>query len=153
MRNEHTNEMFPLKKRIVGGYKFKERTFYSRYHLGTDWRASYESLYAPTDGEILKTPYGVQGGQWLFFKNRFDNIHRFGHLSKVKRIGKVKEGDIIAITGNTGKYTTAPHLHEDITKAGRKVNIYDINNFIDPEIFYNNLKPMKTYHIYNTLEK
>lgn len=143
--------MFPLKKRFVGGYKFRQRTTYSRYHLGTDWRAYYEPLYAPTDGEIIKTPWGAQGGQWLLFKNKFNNIHRFGHLSEIRTQGKVKEGEIIAITGNTGLCTTAPHLHEDITKAGGKVNIYDINNFIDPEKFYNNLKLMKTYRITSKL--
>jgi septal ring factor EnvC (AmiA/AmiB activator) len=145
---------FPLKSRVVGGYRFREMTTYSAHHLGTDWRANYVNLYAPTDGEVLKAPWGTEGGQWLYFKNSFGNIHRFAHLSKViVSKGKVKAGDVIGVTGNTGKFTTSAHLHEDITKAGLDVNIYYINNFIDPEEFYNNLnKPMaKTYYIKSDL--
>lgn len=136
---------FPLKNKAIGGYRFKEDTFYHTNHLGTDWRANFEPLYAPTDGVVESTPYGTQGGQWLHFRDDTGNLHRFGHLSEIKKTGKVKEGDVIAITGNSGKYTTAPHLHEDITRAGEELDIYDLRKFIDPEEYYNQ-KPMKKYY-------
>ncbi len=133
---------FPLKAKAIGGYRFKEDTFYHTNHLGTDWRAKFVNLYAPTDGVVESTPYGTQGGQWLHFRDDTGNLHRFAHLSEIKKTGKVKEGDKIAVTGNSGQYTTAPHLHEDITKAGKSLDLHDLRNFIDPEIYYNQ-KTMK----------
>ena len=135
---------FPLNQKIVGGYRFRQKTWYNTLHLGTDWRARYVNLYAPTDGEILKAPWGTQGGQWLYFEDNQGNIHRFGHLSRVYITnGKVEEGELIAKTGNSGEYTTAPHLHEDITKAGFSVNWNKISQFMDPEKFYQLKKTMR----------
>ena len=135
---------FPLDQKIVGGYKFRQKTWYKTLHLGTDWRAKYVKLYAPTDGKVLKAPWGTQGGQWLYFEDNQGNIHRFVHLSRVYvKSGKVKEGKLIAKTGNSGQYTSSPHSHEDITKAGLKVNWNKISQFMDPEKFYQLKKPMK----------
>ena len=135
---------FPLDQKIVGGYKFRQKTWYKTLHLGTDWRAKYVKLYAPTDGKVLKAPWGTQGGQWLYFEDNQGNIHRFGHLSRVYvKSGKVKEGKLIAKTGNSGQYTSSPHSHEDITKAGFKVNWNKISQFLDPEKFYQLKKPME----------
>jgi len=135
---------FPLDQKIIGGYRFRVRTWYKTLHLGTDWRAKYVKLYAPTKGKVLKAPWGTQGGQWLYFEDNQGNIHRFGHLSRVYvKSGKVKEGTLIAKTGNSGQYTSSPHLHEDITKAGFKVNWNKISQFLDPEKFYQLKKPMQ----------
>ena len=125
--------MFILKDKIVGGYRFKERTFYGTKHLGTDYRAkSGTECYAPFDGVITYEGYGVQGGNTIWFKpNGRDVIIRLMHLSKFKASGKVKKGQVIALTGNTGLLTKAPHLHIDISKGTVKLN--DINNFLDPE--------------------
>jgi murein DD-endopeptidase MepM/ murein hydrolase activator NlpD len=127
--------MFPLKKRIIGGYKFRERTFYHTQHLGVDYRAVYEPLYAPKDGVIISQSFGPQGGNTIAYTPNGEHVvMRFMHLSKFSRKpGLVKKGDLIGITGNTGAFTTAPHLHLDISK--NRVNIYNINNFIDPELY------------------
>lgn len=128
--------MFPLKKRIVGGYSFGQRTFYKTRHLGTDYRAKYEPLYAPFNGTI-KRVWGPQGGNQIHFwpenkEKHGDVLMRFMHLSKYNRVnGKVKKGDVIATTGNTGALTKAPHLHLDISKG--KLQLWNFANFIDPE--------------------
>jgi murein DD-endopeptidase MepM/ murein hydrolase activator NlpD len=128
--------MFVLKKKIVGGYKFGERTFYKTRHLGTDYRARYETLYAPFSGTI-KRVWGPQGGSQIHFwpdnkKKHGDVLMRFMHLSKyLKPNGKVKKGDKIAITGNSGTFTTCAHLHLDISK--KTLQIWNFSNFTDPE--------------------
>ena len=56
---------------------------------------------------------------------------RYGHLSKVIKVGKVKEGEIIGLSGNSGTATNAPHLHLDLRRNGSGLSIV---NFFDPMI-------------------
>jgi hypothetical protein len=124
--------MFPLKKRLIGGYQFGQKTYYSNFHLGTDYYAKYVPLYAPFNGSIVHTK-GKEGGEMIYFKpDGQDVIIRFLHLDKVYKTGKVKEGEEIAKTGNSGESST-PHLHLDISK--HVININDPRNFINPERF------------------
>jgi hypothetical protein len=46
----------------------------------------------------------------------------------------VRQGDIFAITGNTGKITTNAHLHHDISI--NKINLNDTYNFYDPQEYF-----------------
>lgn len=124
--------MFPLKVRQIGGYTFGQPTFYSNFHLGTDYVADYNKLYAPFDGEV-STSVGPQGGKTIQFKPvNQDVVIRFLHLEQFIKVGTVQAGDLIARTGNTGA-STGPHLHLDISK--HSLDLSNINNFIDPEKF------------------
>jgi hypothetical protein len=128
--------MFPLKERIVSGYRFSQPTFYSAHHLGTDWKASYVPLYAPFDGVILEAFTGVQGGKTLWFKPNHDNVvMRFLHLDSfnVVKGAKVRQGEHIATTGNTGKLTTGEHLHMDISEP--PFQLVFPGTFTDPELY------------------
>jgi hypothetical protein len=98
--------------------------------------ANYVNLYAPFNGIIVKTVNGSQGGKTIYFKpDNQEVMMRFMHLNLYKATGRVKEGDLIAITGNTGGLSTAPHLHLDIAKNWQGNYWNNINNFIDPEQF------------------
>ena len=126
----------PLKNwnRLKRGYVFRQKTWYSKYHLGLDLIAPKGTpIYAPCDG-FVKTMHGVQGGNtvWFYFNNY---IMRVLHLLMFDQTGKVKEGNIIGYVGNTGILSRGYHAHIDISK--NKVNIWDINNFINPELFFN----------------
>lgn len=124
--------MFPLKKRIIGGYTFGQKTWYTSRHLGVDYKAKYDNLYAPFDGVVVKK-WGPQGGNTIWFNPVGQPvIIRFMHLSKILKTGKVKEGELIAVTGNTG-LSRGAHLHLDISKG--TVQITNFPNFIDPEKF------------------
>lgn len=125
--------MFPSKKQTINGFTFGQRTWYTKNHLGVDYKGKIgDIVYAPFDGEVITQLKGEQGGLTVWFKPKHDDvIMRFMHLSKFGKKGKVKEGDIIGYVGNTGKATTGPHLHLDISK--KTVQITKFANFLDPE--------------------
>lgn len=80
-------------------------------HSGIDFTAPNGTrLYAPEDMEITKLTtydgYGVKA------KSKTGQ-HTFWHLKEFHcSVGqKLKQGDFFALSDNTGKYSTAPHLH------------------------------------------
>lgn len=116
--------MFPLRKRKIGGYTFGQRTFYGTKHTGTDYEARYDNYFAPFSGFATKG-WGPEGGNfWTLQSGNKKFIAR--HLSQVLKTGQVKEGDLVAITGNTGMFTTKPHLHQEVYIDGK---------LIDPDTF------------------
>jgi len=133
---------FPLKDWVKAkrGYRFGEKTFYSSRHLGVDHIVpAGTEIFAPTDCEIIYSGRGLQGGNtiWVSFRDKKYGllVIRFMHLKRPGCKGKYKEGAVIGYSGNTGLFTTCPHLHTDISR--KKIIIKDFNNFIDPEKFFN----------------
>ena len=94
----------------------QERTGYS--HEGIDIRAAEGTpIYAIADGIVMKAApdsKGVEnGGGHMIFVDFGDGVEgRYMHLSSygVKAGDKVKAGQVIGFTGNTGDSST-PHLH------------------------------------------
>lgn len=114
------------------GYRFKQKTTYTQYHLGLDVICpSGTVLYAPFNGKTSNNSF-PEGGNVLELRAN-GLVFRFMHLAAIYMIGDVHAGDKIAVTGNTGTLTTGPHLHVDISRNSVQVN--NINNFIDPETF------------------
>jgi len=128
---------FPLAYRKKTGYSFWQKTFYSPHHLGQDYSADYIGLSAPTDGEVVRWFDEPQGGKWLVFRDINGKYWRFAHLNRRFKKGRVKEGTTLAETGNSGKYTTAPHLHIDIWHRSPNVPLvrrtWNKSLLIDPE--------------------
>src|SRR5699024_1947439 len=55
----------------------------------------------------------------------------FMHLSKVLKTGQVSKGEAFAKTGNSGAWTTGPHLHYQVEKGNSP---YVTNkNTVDPD--------------------
>jgi len=96
--------------------EWKGRWFYKDIigvdgHNGIDFEAPIGTrLYAPHDGKITKLTNNTGKGITLSSK---EYTSRFYHLSEFicELNQEIKEGDLIALTGNTGRYTTGPHLH------------------------------------------
>jgi len=150
--------IYPLKswQKIKRGYLFGVKTFYSKHHLGVDYIVPKGvPIYAPTNCKIEVSGNFPQGGNTVHAS--FDDykygklIMRCMHLSKLSPKGNYDKGKILGYTGNTGKYTTAPHLHLDLSI--NKVNYKDFSNFIDPDEFFidrtkNKYSNMVTYKKY-----
>ncbi len=125
---------------IINGKPYYSKNFGMKWHDWLDLRARTPiPIYAVCDGTVQVhkvtewRPYGnfidLIGGGYLF---------RYAHLSifRVKNWQKVKEGDMIGYTGNTGK-SGWPHLHFGCYKVDSGGNILNkLNGYfgaIDPE--------------------
>ena len=147
----------PLKNwdTALNGYVYGQKTSYSEHHLGIDKTVPmWTEVLAPTDGRIVQVITGQQGGLTVHFKDKWDKLWRFMHLVKSTQQGQVKEGQVIAWSGNSGSATTGPHLHTDISKG--ELQIYDWTTFYDPELYIKermtmDLKPNTIY--YSKLDK
>lgn len=124
--------MYPIKdyKKVKRTYTHGVKTFYSDFHLGEDLIVPVNTkIIAPFDGEVKKV-VGKDSGNACYFATK-DYVIRFLHCNEVYT-GKKKKGELIALSGNTGK-STAPHIHLDISK--QPFNLLKITNFIDPAKF------------------
>lgn len=100
-------------------------------HAGIDWRASIGTpVYAPGGGVVTESYRAASGNQIVEIKIG-NYLWRFLHLSerKVSKGDTVREGQLIAKSGNTGG--VAPHLHVDVRKVGTAWTD-SLNNYFDP---------------------
>lgn len=83
-----------------------------RMHSGLDLKAKYEEVFSMLPGMVTDAAYSTNGGYYVTV-NHGVCVCSYLHLSKIRvKVGQhVNAGDIIAISGNTGKRTTGAHLH------------------------------------------
>lgn len=113
---------YPLKKiTVTSPYGLRKDPFISKrsHHKGLDLRANDEEVYAMMFGEVVKVSADKRSGNYVTIRHG-DYTVSYCHLSKalVKKGAQVLPGEVVAISGNTGR-STGPHLH--ITaKYGKK---------------------------------
>ena len=125
-------------KRVASGFGTRIDPFLKvkRMHYGLDFSVKKGTpIYATADGRvvIIKSSFGGLGKYiYLDHGNGYRTV--YGHLNKfnVRKGQKVKRGELIAYSGNSGR-STAPHLHYEVHKNGKKLNPV---NF-----FFNDLTP------------
>lgn len=96
---------------ITGKYKL---------HTGVDLRCSTGTkVYAANAGTVTTSGYSSAWGNYIIINHGGGYTTLYAHLSRrsVAKGDKVKQGDVIGQSGNTG-YSTAPHLHFEINKDG-----------------------------------
>jgi murein DD-endopeptidase MepM/ murein hydrolase activator NlpD len=96
-----------------------ERLYVSGSHSGMDFRAAVGTpVYAVADGIVKGVGntddqcFRASFGRWIFIDHDIGLSTTSAHLSsfKVKEGQRVRKGDVIGYSGNTGR-STAPHLH------------------------------------------
>lgn len=93
-------------------------------HQGVDFSMPIGTpILAVSDGEIVVAKYIRAAGNFIAIRHARQYTTRYMHLYKllVKPGQKVKRGERIALSGNTGR-TTGPHLHYELWFNQRAVN-------------------------------
>lgn len=102
----------------------------STYHKGIDWATpTGTAVFASCGGTVAKAGWGSGYGYVVYINHADGRQTRYGHLSKVlvKAGQTVKQGEKIALSGNTG-VTSGPHVHFEILINGKQVNPLDYLN-------------------------
>lgn len=126
-------------KRMASGYGYRIHPIYKtrKYHWGMDFSAPKGTpVYATGNGKVEKVKRSRRGyGNQVKINHGFGYKTFYAHLQKytVRKNQKVKRGDLIGYVGSSG-ISTAPHLHYEVIKGGRKVNpVYYYFNDLTPE--------------------
>ncbi|MCI8328402.1 MAG: peptidoglycan DD-metalloendopeptidase family protein [Oscillibacter sp.] len=86
-------------------------------HKGTDIaRVGYNSsVYAAKAGQVIISEYSSSYGHYVVVYHGAGNTTLYAHMSSRKvSVGQtVKQGDVLGITGSTGR-STGPHLHFEV---------------------------------------
>ncbi len=110
--------MYPVKDvKISVPYGQKGKIWKRGWHDGVDFVCKTGTpVYAARRGVVTPISWGADYGKHIVQRRTFPvgtkNHLVYAHLSKifVKPGEKIKKGQIIGLSGNTGK-STAPHLH------------------------------------------
>lgn len=119
-------------KRLASGFGMRMHPIYKvrKMHTGTDFSVPTGTpVYATGDGQVVYTKTKFSGyGKYIKVKHGFGYETLYAHLSEfaVRSGQKVKRGQIIGYSGNTGG-STAPHLHYEVIVRGKKEN--PVNHF------------------------
>ncbi|OBT09510.1 peptidase M23 [Vibrio sp. UCD-FRSSP16_10] len=93
-------------------------------HNGTDFGApSGTPVHATGDGKVIMIRNHPYAGKYIVLEHGSIYKTRYLHLSKmlVKKGQQVKRGDVIALSGATGR-VTGPHIHYEFLIRNRPVN-------------------------------
>ncbi|QBF84754.1 peptidase M23 [Shewanella maritima] len=95
-----------------------------RPHNGTDFATPIGTpVVAPGDGVVTMVKNHAFAGKYVVIEHDNKVRTRYLHLSqfRVRKGQRVKRGQVIALTGNTGA-STGPHLHYEFHVNGRPID-------------------------------
>jgi murein DD-endopeptidase MepM/ murein hydrolase activator NlpD len=96
----------------------------SEFHSGIDIGARVGTpVKAPAPGVVIFAGQQADYGVTLVIDHGNNTRSLYGHLSRLAVAAgqPVKRGDLVALTGNTGR-SSGPHLHYEIQVKGQPVN-------------------------------
>jgi len=114
--------------KISSGFGMRKHPIlgYSRMHKGVDFAAPVGTpIFAASSGTIEKIGHNGSYGNYIKIKHRNGVSTAYAHISRfeksIKRGSFVKQGDIIAYVGTSGR-STGPHLHFEVLVNGKHIN-------------------------------
>lgn len=115
----------PVNGAISEGYDLKEK------HYAVDIVVAKDTpVKATADGTIIFAEWTTETGYVVIIEHSYGLISVYKHNGSItKQQGDlIKAGEVIAMAGNTGEFTSGPHLHFELWSKGYPVNP---TNFID----------------------
>ncbi len=129
----------PSKYRFTSsfGYRPDPKTGRTAYHRGVDFAMKPGNpIYATGDGVVESVSFEFFGyGNQVVIDHGFGYKTRYAHLKSIGVVEgmKIKRGECIGLSGNSGK-STGPHLHYEVIYKNRHVNPYNYYDLsITPE--------------------
>ena len=114
--NYRINSKFGMRKHpILGTMKM---------HTGVDFAAPKGTpIRAAKDGLVIFADTKGGYGETIIIKHDQKYMTLYGHASKlIAHVGQeVRQGDVIALVGDTGR-STGPHLHFEVFENGQRIN-------------------------------
>ena len=130
---QYLSVSYPLDKMVVNspyGWRRDPFTGKQKLHNGIDFQARNNEVYAMMEGEVTKVGYDSRSGSYIIIRHGNYTVS-YCHLSKVlvQKNAVVKPGEVVAITGNTGR-STGEHLHLSARYKGKYINPNILLDFI-----------------------
>ena len=94
-------------------------------HMGIDYGlAPGTAVLASAGGLITFSDYTIDSGYMLMIQHDKNFISIYKHCSTLlKKVrDTVSQGELIALSGNSGKNTTGPHLHFEVWQDGKPID-------------------------------
>lgn len=101
-----------------------------QFHNGIDLPVPVNTqVKNPQEGTVIDVLNNKEGGNQVLVRHIDGIVSGYAHLNKplVKKGDKVKKGQVLALSGNTGK-STGPHVHFTLKDIGGK--------YLDPGVLY-----------------
>jgi murein DD-endopeptidase MepM/ murein hydrolase activator NlpD len=115
----------PVNGTISEGYNAKEK------HYAVDLVVAKDSpIKSTADGTIIFAEWTADTGYVVIVEHTEGLLSVYKHNASITKSqgDLVKAGEVIATAGNTGEFTTGPHLHFELWSNGYPINP---TNFID----------------------
>lgn len=118
------------------GYRKDPFTGKRKFHNGIDLHARSARVFAMMQGRVIAVGQDKVSGKYVTLRHGGFTVS-YCHLSQisVSQGQIVKAGDVVGITGNTGR-STGEHLHITIRHKGEYVN---------PKIIFDQINSVKEY--------
>jgi murein DD-endopeptidase MepM/ murein hydrolase activator NlpD len=121
--------MWPVNGRILSRFGDRQDPFSGEgaFHTGVDISAiTGTPVHAAADGIVYTAEYDGSGyGKMVVIDHGNGVRTRYAHLSAFEVVAgqEVRRGQVVALSGNTGR-TTSAHLHFEVRMGGSAVNPY-----------------------------
>ncbi|NKB78151.1 MAG: peptidoglycan DD-metalloendopeptidase family protein [Gammaproteobacteria bacterium] len=118
---------FPTKLNVITsnfGSRVHPVTKIKSFHKGVDLRAKMgQEIFVTADGIVSSSGYTKLSGNRVVVSHNFGFETRYSHLKKSRvKVGTiVQKGDLVGISGNTGR-SSAPHLHYEVRYLGKAID-------------------------------
>jgi len=116
----------PVKGQITQEFDHKNQ------HYGVDISiAINQPVKSTANGTVVFAEWTTETGYVIIIEHSYGLLSVYKHNSSLTKSqgDLVRAGDVIAMSGNTGEFTTGPHLHFELWREGYPVNPTEFLDF------------------------